>query len=297
MTRWNPEPVIDRLRARTIVDAAESGCHLWTGHIDADGYGIISAGPREGEARRKLYTHRVAYEAAHGEISDGLVVDHLCRNRSCCNPAHLEAVTQQQNMQRGSFGGRTHCKHGHEYTPENTYRDTRGRQCRECRRLRVKARRAPLPVRPDSAEPSGWRDISSAPKDGTEIEVLYADGTEDEVQWEEDRYCMIGPPQGAYGPGWQDTTNRLPVMDDFVVTHWRPKSPNPEDASLSGRQGSEANTSAGNAPWDEKPDLLALKEAVAMISRMKLFPDDKINRTTLQSAIHIACQALEQSNG
>lgn len=68
---------------------------------------------------------------------------------------------------------------------------------------------------------SPWKPIAEAPRDGTTITVLFANGDEDEVCWEEDRYCMIGSPQGSYGPGWVDKLNHLPVMDDFPITHFK----------------------------------------------------------------------------
>jgi hypothetical protein len=141
MSRHNPEPAIDRLRKRIVIDP-DTGCHNWTG-ANTLGYGSI--GISFGGKKQKLSTHRLAYEAERGPIPAGLVLDHLCRNPACCNPDHLEPVTQKENMRRGSFGSRTHCKHGHEYTPENTYLLARGRQCRECRRLAVAARRKPKP--------------------------------------------------------------------------------------------------------------------------------------------------------
>jgi hypothetical protein len=88
----------------------------------------------------------VSYIAFVGSVGEGLELDHLCRNRSCVNPAHLEAISHKENILRGeSFSSinakRTHCKHGHEFTPENTYR-WRGkmRTCRACNLNRVNAR-------------------------------------------------------------------------------------------------------------------------------------------------------------
>jgi hypothetical protein len=76
--------------------------------------------------------HRVSYELFKGPIPDGLQIDHLCRTTACVNPAHLEAVTQLENARRAS-AEITHCKNGHEYTLETTYRDRHGwRSCRVC---------------------------------------------------------------------------------------------------------------------------------------------------------------------
>ena len=74
------------------------GCWLWTG------------GRRGGYGRIKLAetgtvdAHRLSYEHHIGPIPDGLVIDHLCRNRSCINPAHLEPVTTAENIRRGEAG-------------------------------------------------------------------------------------------------------------------------------------------------------------------------------------------------
>lgn len=69
-----------------------TGCHLWVACIDSLGYGNVW---NEGKMKK---SHRVAYEEAYGPIPKGLVIDHLCRVRSCCNPDHLRAVTQRENV-------------------------------------------------------------------------------------------------------------------------------------------------------------------------------------------------------
>lgn len=100
---------------------------------DTAGYGRISI---DGGM---VYAHRYAFERMVCGIPEGLVIDHLCRNRACCNPWHMEPVPQRVNCLRGDRAGRrvTHCKHGHEYTPENTYTTPQGyRSCRTCIRSR-----------------------------------------------------------------------------------------------------------------------------------------------------------------
>lgn len=111
----------------------ESGCWLWTAHTAA-GYGRF----RMNRPRRVACAHRVAYELVVGPIPEGLDLDHLCRNRGCVNPAHLEPVTRGENVRRGAKGRLvTHCPQGHEYDGPNTYVDPKGlRHCRACRRER-----------------------------------------------------------------------------------------------------------------------------------------------------------------
>ncbi len=107
-------------------------CWLWLGQLDRRGYG------RMWLQGKKRGAHRISYWFFRGEPTDGLVIDHLCRTPSCVNPSHLEEVTQKENNKRG-FGWsgpkmrQTHCKHGHEFTPENTYIHRTSRRCRICR--------------------------------------------------------------------------------------------------------------------------------------------------------------------
>lgn len=125
-----------------------AGCWEWIGAADGHGYGT---GRFEGRTHK---AHRIAYRLCTGPIPAGLQIDHLCRNRRCVNPAHLEAVSRSENCRRGLTGkaygaviaARTHCPSGHEYTPTNTYRWRNHRQCRECRRRHDQARRRSPPV-------------------------------------------------------------------------------------------------------------------------------------------------------
>lgn len=116
----------------TYVDVDPDGCWLWTGWLKSGGYGGWCAGGL------KFSAHRVAYEWTVGPIPEGLDLDHLCRVRNCVNPAHLEPVTRQENLLRGSRSGKTHCPQGHPYTEDNIYRDAGGRKCRICVKARVR---------------------------------------------------------------------------------------------------------------------------------------------------------------
>lgn len=84
--------------------------------------------------------HRIAWTLLRGDIPEKLVIDHLCRNRSCVNPWHMEPVTNQENIDRGLFRTtwaplKTHCPQKHEYTDDNTRIDPCGhRRCRICER-------------------------------------------------------------------------------------------------------------------------------------------------------------------
>lgn len=128
---------LDRFAAKYRIDP-ETGCWVWTGATKSNGYGSFGAGGRGGT----VYAHRWSYEHHVGPIADGLHVDHLCRNRACVNPAHLEPVTARVNLLRGegvtaSRAAQTHCKRGHPYDEANTYVKPNGsRDCRACRRIR-----------------------------------------------------------------------------------------------------------------------------------------------------------------
>lgn len=128
--------VIERIKRRIAID--ENGCWVWQGHKKPDGYGRMRL-----SSGRQASVHRVAFEAWNGQIGRGLHIDHLCRNPSCCNPDHLEAVTPGENTRRSRSAEvsrakretQTHCIHGHMFTAENSYFDARGyRSCKECRR-------------------------------------------------------------------------------------------------------------------------------------------------------------------
>lgn len=112
--------------------AGPDDCWLWLGPIDRDGYG------KAWRLHLHLGAHRIAYELMVGPIPPGLVIDHLCRVRNCVNPSHMEPVTWQENIRRGIKNpgpAMTHCKKGHEFTPENARISTSGKRvCRACAR-------------------------------------------------------------------------------------------------------------------------------------------------------------------
>lgn len=88
-----------------------------------------------------VYLHRLTYETFIGKIPDGLVIDHLCKERSCCNFNHLEVVTLAENTRKGDAWlfnkSKTHCPQNHQYSEDNTYYRKDGkRHCKTCRRIR-----------------------------------------------------------------------------------------------------------------------------------------------------------------
>lgn len=109
----------------------EKGCWEWTAGKTSKGYGAMYV------SGIQFSTHRISYMMSVGEIPKGLDLDHLCRNRVCCNPSHLEAVTRQINLLRGltlvaANAAKTHCPKGHEYNEQNTITRRGGRECRAC---------------------------------------------------------------------------------------------------------------------------------------------------------------------
>lgn len=119
-----------------------TGCWFWLGMLGADGYGSVWIGGTRANGGRLFRAHRASYEEFVGPIPEGMVLDHLCRQRSCINPDHLQPVTNKVNLLRGNTiaarnAAKTHCKNGHELIPENLRRvKGRGRICKVCSRKR-----------------------------------------------------------------------------------------------------------------------------------------------------------------
>lgn len=110
-------------------------CWLWKLKPDNGRYGRFNWSRASVEGvKERVRPHVAAYRLFVGEVPDGKELDHLCRVPMCCNPLHLEAVTHAENMARSARAMQTHCKRGHEFTPENTYivPTTGSRQCRAC---------------------------------------------------------------------------------------------------------------------------------------------------------------------
>ena len=130
---------IERERLANRIIEGTNGCWEWSGAHLASGYGSLRW------HGRSTVVHRVIFGLAN-EIPEGFQLDHLCRNRGCCNPDHIEAVNQRTNLLRGvGFSAinaaKKSCPSGHAYTPENIYSRPSAPGTRECRICR-KANRA-----------------------------------------------------------------------------------------------------------------------------------------------------------
>ncbi len=114
------------------------GCWEWTASLSPKGYGKFRAG------KKTMQAHRVSFALAGNTVPEGLQIDHVCRNRKCVNPEHLEAVTGKVNTMRGDtiparHAARTHCLHGHELTESNLVPSCPYRKCLTCNREAAKA--------------------------------------------------------------------------------------------------------------------------------------------------------------
>lgn len=138
-------PVRARLLARVLVVA--SGCWEWTGLVVDEGYGKVCY-----RGNRGHLAHRAFYQEFVGPVPAGLTLDHrchtedascpggpVCRHRRCVNPQHLEPMTTEQNSSLSVWARKTHCPHGHAYSPENTRVAAGRRFCIRCGRDRARA--------------------------------------------------------------------------------------------------------------------------------------------------------------
>lgn len=131
-----PERILSKFEVRV------DGCWHWTAAKQPTGYGTVWNGARPEQA------HRVVFRLSGGEIPEGCEIDHICRNRSCVNPAHLRAVPHRENMrvsdtEMGRNAAKMFCKRGHPFAGENlSVTSTGARQCRECLRLHARNARA-----------------------------------------------------------------------------------------------------------------------------------------------------------
>lgn len=132
-TLYAPAEIIwSRIIANTTITAT---CWTWRGTVNSKGYGCVGSGKRS----KTALVHRVAVIVRDGSLADDLVVDHMCGNKRCVRPDHLDVVTNAENIRRGyahrgyHLGG--HCGKGHLLTEANIYRSPRGQLvCRTCAR-------------------------------------------------------------------------------------------------------------------------------------------------------------------
>lgn len=128
-----PFYTIGYLRSRAV--ANEEGCLIWQGSKTTNGYAYV--GPNQMGTRT---VHVLMWMHMHGEKTPGLTLDHLCRNRDCINPEHLELVTHAENCRRGvaRCAKLTECHRGHPFVEGNFYLVGGRRVCKACNTIRLR---------------------------------------------------------------------------------------------------------------------------------------------------------------
>jgi hypothetical protein len=158
----------ERFWAKVDRSGGPEACWWWTGYLYPTGYGGIKTFPGDGR-KVMAYAHRLSYQLTKGEIPEGREIDHICFNKACVNPAHLQAITHRENILRSDIPAKMHaalraqgyrrgrspkpfgiagfCKHGHMLSvvgvDEHALRNGGvRRKCRECRKIKDRLRYA-----------------------------------------------------------------------------------------------------------------------------------------------------------
>ena len=136
MAKTTQQRFLDKIE---LSDNYDDDCWYWTSTIHKDGYGEFKLNYKQ------LLAHRVSYELFRNKIPNDKVIDHLCRNRICVNPNHLEVVTFYENLKRGIHMTKNHCKNGHDFNEKNTRVDSnKHRHCRVCEKISQRKHRSNL---------------------------------------------------------------------------------------------------------------------------------------------------------
>lgn len=136
--------LIPGAKPKVACDQTADGCHIPRRKPLCDGYIALEVDGR------CVMVHRYVWEQENDPIPEGMLIDHICRNRACCNTDHLRIVTPRVNAIENSVGptainaAKTHCVHGHEFTRANTLLRKHGRGCRTCHQINARNRRAKL---------------------------------------------------------------------------------------------------------------------------------------------------------